>query len=428
VNGDFTAGVPGGWRVEWYDEPNQAWADRTGSNRLANVGRGFVVYAPDDDIAVKFKGVFNDGGLTDVPAGDRLTLDSRQTNPKKGFNLIGNPYPSYWRWTTATADKYELYSTIWYRTVVQDGTPEGRYEFWSYNASGDIAAHPGWENTEDATPTGAYSLSYIPPMQAFWVRMKGDAQFASTMLYFDNDLRSHADHGSNVLKSAEEDARPLLRLAVDNGIRTDETVIYADSRAAKEFDDYDSDKYFTNEGVEIYTQPASSTRELVINGYPEITEGLEIPLGFQAEEGGAFSFSAKELLNLDDLDVYLLDKWLKEEHNLRDGDYNFTAGSMPTADRFSIVFRSAGSGPVTEEQAEDNLLAYNSQEGQISIMLYLRNQEGEDAKVSVFDIAGRLISTQQVVVGERTALDGYFPRGVYVLRSGKCVTKVMVTR
>ncbi len=218
--------------IEQYNEVSQAW-ERNPVGGL-ETGRGYTIYSAAPNIAVNFSGTYNDG--------NQQLLNLTRTNGMKpeydGFNLVGNPYPSYWQWTETTSTN--LYSTIWYRTFT-----DGIYEFWSYNASGGVAAMPG---LEDATPTGSYSLGYIPPMQAFWVRVK-DGQDTGTLTFTDNH-RTHADHGSNQLKSADVDTetRPLLRLAVYNGYTTDETVIYADREAKEDFDTYDSDKWFVEQG------------------------------------------------------------------------------------------------------------------------------------------------------------------------------------
>lgn len=221
----------------------------------------------------------------------------------------------------------------------------------------------------------------------------------------------------------------MLRLVASGDASTDETVIYAATEAKKSFDTYDSDKWITNQGVEIFTLPVASTRELVINGLPEITDGTEIPLGFQTNENGAFRFHAKEILNIDTLDVFLFDTWHNTAFNLRNGDYHFTANSTPVTDRFSIIFRRAEdkSSSVTEVNG-DNLLAYAGENGQIIVTLYLPDQPGSEATISVFDITGRKYAEQSVITGERTVLDSLFPEGVYVLRTGKYVTKVIVNR
>jgi hypothetical protein len=268
-------------------------------------------------------------------------------------------------------------------------------------------------------------------MQSFWVRLLEGAD--NQTLTFDDARRSHADHLSNVLKvagDAEPDVRPLVRLSVSNGKNTDETVIYAHEAAATGFDDYDSDKWFNANGVEIFTRPLASDTELAINGLPEIVSGLEIPLGFQAEEGGNFSFRAKEVQLSDTLNLILRDKLRNIEFDLRnDGDYNFASGSAPNTERFSILFRSvAGNDDLLDNDSEDNLLVYANRIGQIIVELNIGALQGSLVDVSVYDVVGRKLAEQPVVVGDRTVLDGTFPEGVYVLRTEKWAVRVVVRR
>ncbi|MDR0508143.1 MAG: IPT/TIG domain-containing protein [Dysgonamonadaceae bacterium] len=412
------------WRVEYYDEKAHIWV-RESKNMPFVTGLGYTAYSKEADIAVKFSGTYSDGD-------QRIAALTRQndSHPKRGFNLVGNPFPSYWRWTADNTQAVNLYSTIWYRTNVGMPPTDSTYQFWAYNAAGNVAVAPGWENEIHASP---YSLAYIPPMQAFWVRIQ-DGQSSGT-LTFTNDRRSHSNHGSNILKSVEateNEMRPLLRLTLTGGATSDETVIYADPTAQTGFDDYDSDKMFAGAGTELFTLPDAATNnerhELVINGLPLITDGTEITIGFQADETGSFSFRAKEILNLDTLDVILQDKWRKEEFNLRsDAAYNFTSGSTPNVERFSIVFRrSAGTGLPSVSGNGDNLLAFSEKGGRIIVVLQTGNLQGSAGKVSVYDVTGRKLTEQNISTGERTVLKGIFAEGIYVLRTGKFSVKVAV--
>ncbi|NDW13171.1 hypothetical protein D0T50_09720 [Bacteroides sp. 214] len=424
ISGDDLETIAGNtWRVESYHEGMHNWLPEK-ADSIFYTGLGYTAYSSETDIAVKFSGIYSDG---DQETQFNVTRQD-DGHEKRGFNLVGNPFPSYWRWTSEEAKEANLYSTIWYRTQVG-----GVYEFWSYNASGDVAVAPGWEN---ATPTGSYSMAYIAPMQAFWVRLIDGK--SSGILTFKDNHRSHADHASNFLKTTRAannntEKRPLLRLTVNNDFYIDETVIYADPEAKKEFDIYDSDKLFAERGIEIFTIPYSSSRELTINGLPEITNGMEIPLGFQAEEGGSFSFHAKEILNLDTLDVFLIDKWRNTETNLRCKNYQFTSSSVSVTDRFSIRFRhSVVSGlpnetDVNQEAKNGNeLLAYIYNDGQIVVVLHLEGKKGNTEKITVFDTTGRKIAEQSIVVGERTMLKKKLPGGTYVLRAAECTTKVIL--
>ena len=412
-----SATVPSDWRVERYIELNHEW-QRLQTNNSLTLGEGYTVYSKNEDIAVKFSGTYNNSDFT-LPAG-WLTRQN-DAHVKRGFNLVGNPFPSYWRWTETAASGAKVYSTIWYRTVTADSC----YEFWSYNAAGNVAVAPGWNN---GTPSGEYSLSYVPPMQAFWVRVR-DGETPG-LLTFSNDHRSHADHPSNMLRSAartDNGEQRKLRIALSGSKNTDEILIYTNSKAQPGFDNYDSDKMFTDMGTELFTLSGSQNRELVINGLPEINDGMEIKLGIKADEGGSFKFQAKEMLNIKPFDIYLRDSWRKTEHKLSaESPYQFTAGSEYNTDRFSIVFRNSGSTNNDAIINNDNsyFRAYSNKEGQIVIL----NNDTDNCDVTVYDILGNKITVQNVVSKTPTTLNGNFKKGIYILRAGKHTTKVAVQR
>ena len=412
-----SATVPSDWRVEKYFEQNHEW-QRLQTNNSLTLGEGYTVYSKNEDIAVKFSGTYNNSDFT-LPAG-WLTRQN-DAHVKRGFNLVGNPFPSYWRWTETAASGAKVYSTIWYRTVTADSC----YEFWSYNAAGNVAVAPGWNN---GTPSGEYSLSYIPPMQAFWVRVR-DGETPG-LLTFSNDHRSHADHPSNMLRSAartDNGEQRKLRIALSGSKNTDEILIYTNNNAQPGFDDYDSDKMFTDVGAELFTLSGSQNRELVINGLPKISDGMEIKLGIKADEGGSFKLQAKEMLNMEPFDTYLRDSWRKTEHKLSaESPYQYTAGSEYNTDRFSIVFRNSGSTNNDAIINNDNsyFRAYSNKEGQIVIL----NNSTENCDVAVYDILGNNITIQNVVSKTQTVLNGNFKKGIYILRAGKYTTKVAVQR
>ena len=417
-----SANAPSDWRVEWYNEIDHQWERLPSPASVLATGLGYTVYSKNEDIAVRFSGTYNDGnnnGAAVTIQSPALTRTEYLEHPKRGFNLVGNPFPSYWRWTDDAASSANVYSTIWYRTVVA-----GAYEFWSYNAAGNVGVAPGWN---DGTPTGAYSLSYIPPLQAFWVRIKDGA--SSGVITFANDRRSHADHASNVLKSAETtDAgeRRLLRIALKGDKNTDETLIYTDSRAEYGFDNYDSDKMFAGVGVELFTFPADQNRELVINGLPVISDGSEVTLGFQTDEGGNLSLHVREMLNFGSLDVYLRDRWRGVEHRLdAENPYLFTSGSEYNTERFSVMFRSSATGNDLVANDENGFLrAYSDTEGNI-IVWY---GGPDDCMVTVYDMLGNRLAVQNVTPNTPTVVKGKFAKGVYVLRTGKYATKVAIQR
>jgi hypothetical protein len=128
------------------------------------------------------------------------TVTETPDNAKRGFNLVGNPYPSYIDWDYVYLEADNVRPTIWYRTL--NGAS---MVFHTYNAELGVGS-----------PTTA--SEYIPPMQAFWVKVDTDPVSPVTVsngtLNFTNDMRSHDLSAlGNPLKAPAAD-RQLVRLTL----------------------------------------------------------------------------------------------------------------------------------------------------------------------------------------------------------------------
>jgi hypothetical protein len=198
------------------------------------------------------------------------------------------------------------------------------------------------------TTSNTTITKFIPPMQAFWVRVNPnvDNSTYSTSITFKNSMRDHRDLSGNKLKAPAQTDRMRVRLQVSNGTATDESLLYFDTKAQDSFDAYDSPKMFNNVASkpEIFTQIGAE--RLVINGMNEIPYDVETPLGFVSGVAGNFSISRTEFSNFSPGTRILLKDKLNPstEFELSEGiSYNFSAQpTTATTDRFSLVFRAPG--------------------------------------------------------------------------------------
>ncbi|MDR1156025.1 MAG: hypothetical protein LBL04_15060 [Bacteroidales bacterium] len=445
------AGLPvaGKGRVEWYSDADYYWHPYHESDgvtagfenpseyndELVN-GLGYTAYSATEDIVTNFKGKFNEG--------DRLSpaLSRTEGRIKSGYTLVGNPFPSYWQWTGAASGQAGALPTIWYRTRTAAG-----YRFWTYNASSGAQTAPGVDNV-------TYSLSLVPPMQAFWVRLpKGAGNIPSDYRHFTftNAQRAHdtsADNGPNLLKSASlrSGAQPvreevLLRVEVlDDGNPSDEAVIYADAGALSGYDRYDSDKMFNGSGGELYTFPRAATSAattaattadddafLVINGLPRIQSGDTIPVGFTSDAAGSFALRTKESAGMDSLAVDLYDRLtgdIVEDFDLG-GEYVFESEIAPvtgsaTETRFLLVFRERVTVDSPSGEASVIRLWVDRQN-----RLHVWNAAGED--LLLFNMQGALVGRWRIATS-REKIETVLTPGVYVARAGSVTAKVIFYR
>jgi len=301
-----------------YNESTGLWED---AGTTMQVAKGYIIKSPNAEKTVSFSGTggLNTGNLsTDFESTSTLT----RSGANKGFNLIGNPYPSYISWDGTT--KTNVGTSIWYRSK-----KTGSYVVQTYNVSGAGVGTLGGTNL-------------IPPLQAFWVRV--DADKTTGTVEFTNTIRTHQDQNNsdNRLKAKSATAQKLLRLQVSNQVNADEAVIYFNENALDEFDTFDSPKMTNGDNTipEIYTSVGSN--QLVINGMNSIESNSLIPLGFKTGANNNFTIKATEIVNFDaDTKILLVDNELNTEKDITNGAaYSFSSDVANNANRFSILFRS----------------------------------------------------------------------------------------
>jgi hypothetical protein len=310
-----------GTSVVYYKESTGEWLvpELNTLNKL----QGYVQTASSAPVVTGITGTVEFTGALNTGALSIATLT--RTNGKTGFNLVGNPYPSYLDWDMVT--KTNVSNTMWYRT--KEG---GVYKFYTYIAN---------EGAGVGVPASV--TNKIPPMQAFWVRVINEG---SGSIAVNNNMRSHKDVLGNILKAPKEKNQQLVRLQVSNGVNNDEAVIYFNANASDDFDRYDAQKR-SNENPaipEIFTQIGNE--KLVINGMNTVRYNTEIPVGFTTGTASDFTISATELSNFEaGTRIILKDKLNPgSEFELSEGAaYNFSSQAIaPSTDRFSLIFKAPG--------------------------------------------------------------------------------------
>jgi len=358
-----------------YNEPTCEWL--TESSTLTPA-KGYIAITPSSSSVITFTGDLNNGTKT-------IALTRTPTVAKSGFNLVGNPYPSYLNWSDVVKNNIE--PTLWYRTKSANS-----YVFDTYNAVSGIGTSLGLTTVSNR----------IPPMQAFWVRVLA-GQTAAT-LTFENSMRVHADVVGNRFKApaTNNQEQKVLKIQVSNGTNSDEAIILFNEKASNSYDDYDSPK-MANGSVtipEIYT--TIGVEKLVINGLKNVDENTEIPLGFSTGESNSFSIKASEIQNFDEnTQIILKDNELNTEKEITDGSiYNFSSGVSNTNNRFSIIFKSATLTTSLDNQVNDKISisrVYNK------ILINYSGVIDTNNSVIIFNAIGQKLA-ESTLISSKTAI------------------------
>jgi hypothetical protein len=399
--------------VSYYDETANgtvnAWNNYTGS-LLRGVGYVAVSESGAGTNNVTVSGTLNSG---DVP----VTLTRTGSGGFEGYNLIGNPYPSYVN-PMAALNALDVEKTIWYRTKGSS------YKFETVNTLSGVGT--------DAALSGQTVTGYLPPMQAFWVRTNTNGQ----VLAFNNAMRNHANPvvggttiNTTLLKAPKQVVNSIARLRINGTAGTDETVLYFNTAASNEFDNYDSRKRFESASAvtpEIFTQVG--TEKLAINGLNAVKYETELPVGFVTKQAGDFSISLGELSNFETGTRLILKDNQQPTVEIEltpEKSYNFsTTSATNTAGRFSLLFRTATTITQVENAGKLNAQVYVNTARQITIVA------PEKCNYTIYNTVGQKLN-EGLTTSNRTALNFKLQNGIYVVRlidNGKELTTRIIIK
>jgi len=363
------------------NETTQNYTEVDDNSTVLNTGQGYVVRMGGTGVvtfdgSAYYTGDFSINGLT----------RTGNTAPGRGYNLLGNPYPSTLDWEDANITN--LLPSIWFRT--HDNSDLMLYDV--YNASSNIG-------TTNSQPTPITGL--IPPTQAFWVRVAADGQTGS--LSWDNTDRTHGVWSDIYKQQAEEGT---VRLKLGNGTVADEGIVHFTTEAQDSFDDFDSHKMWVPNIPQLYTTVGADS--LVINGLFSTETNPVVDLGVKLPTVGNYSFNATSITLLEQ--VWLEDRLLNNFQLLNQTPvYDFTstiAGNIPT--RFALHFGALETG-VPDRASFTQVYSF---ENTVTVNV---SRDIANGMVSILDMAGRLVQTA-TLNGARTVIPTELSTGVYLVR------------
>jgi len=273
------------------------------------VGRGYLYSVQATNPTKEFAGNLNNGFVS-----HGLTASSSDVN-LKGFNLVGNPYPSSIDWQAASG---------WTRNnLVSSG---GGYDMWIWNPT---ANNYGVYNS--ATGNGTNDITrYIAPMQGYFVKAASAGN-----LSMDNTVRVH--NGAMNWKSAEINPDMLsiiVQSAADNGF--DEVRLlfgYAANQSG-------TTKLFS----QVITAPSlyltSGSKNYSVQYLTDTTENPLVPLIFKPGRDGNYTLKCN--FDVDKFKIVMLeDRQTQTIQNIKIVQtYNFKALKTDNANRFVLHFGS----------------------------------------------------------------------------------------
>jgi hypothetical protein len=377
-----TYGNGTGYDLYLWNESNSCWIYKLNTTSTINwntvhpgsnfeVGRGYLYSVQATTPTKEFAGNLNNGTIN-----YGLTYNGTDAS-LKGFNLVGNPYPSTIDWKAAAG---------WTRTQLT--ISGGGYDMWIWNPA---ANNYGVYNSADTDDSGTNSVTrYIAATQGYFVLASGAGNMTTT-----NSVRLGDATASWFKKgSTEKGAQNMEEMSVskvclsvksDAGYGSDEIQLkhgYSVNKSS-------TLKLFSS----VVTAPSlyinSGAKYLSVNYLTDTIENPYAKIMFTPGKAGKFTIDCN--FNQDDYETVILeDLKMNYTQNMKtQKTYSFTASVADNANRFVLHF-----GPVRDTAENGELPARVYSNGtHLIVDLTLVSMPTD---VFVYDLMGKLLLRQKV--------------------------------
>ena len=356
---------------------------------------------------VDVTGVVNNGSLL-------ANVYNHNNTYTKGFNLVGNPYPSAIDWDAPSGwTKINVDNALYYFMAGTTDQYKGTYNTYINGVSSDGSA-----------------TNIIPSMQAFFVHVTDGIWPVTGILALDNDVRI-TDMTHSYLKSAPLSEGFLLRLIAgysEDSTLYDPVVVYFDDRATNEFDGrFDALKLFNSDLTvpNLYANSNDSAR-LSIDALPNSSDSLIIvSLGLKTAKDENVFFMIRDLEGLPPgKAVYLYDTLTKIKQDLlSNGSYKLYLIAGDYTNRFYLNFLTDTTG-IPDDPSDtltlphshldtDLFTIYNSDGILKSEINFISGQSGT---LTIFDITGQGVFVQKIYRTGHYEFSYRFKDGIYIAR------------
>lgn len=381
------------------------WEVYTNSTSNLNPIEGYALNFGDSVVekTVEISGTVNNGTYS-------RKLSNHNGIYTKGFNLVGNPYPSPIDWNSATG---------WTKTNVDDAI----YFFTAGSTDRYTGTYTSYVNGVQSDD--GKSSNIIPSMQGFFVHVSNNIVYpVEGTLGMTNAVRI-INFSQPFLKQSVKQAPALIRITAgfEGEKSVDPTVIYFESNATTGFEkDLDAHKLMnTAVNVPNFYSFTPKRDKLAISAISNAigSEPERIALGIKSEKTGVMVISLKDVKNLSaGAYIYLVDEEKRIVQDLNsDPEYRFQAQEGEINSRFYLVFSNTRiSDPAV---IYDEPFSVETQNGQVLVRMNLK--EGERGPLQISTVTGQIINVLEVTEKEVVEVQGIRSTGVYFISylSGK---------
>ncbi len=415
---DATDNTSGNVKVNWTYEARRYWyighsisnPNISSYEQLVTDGNAYVLY---DYPAGSWNNITGAGdGFPDPLKGYSLNLRDNTNNTVShvgllntlavystpltgGWQLVANPYPSYYQLPKQDASGADFEHTTG-SVYVRTGSDADNRSLATFNTLNGIA-----------TPEDFNGV--VAPGQSFWVKKDTDGNVAMR-----SANRLH-DTNRSSLKSTKNGELDVLRISLKNELAIDETVLALRDNGIEDFSRMDSEQRFESANAISYIYSQKSDKNAVINVLPNGRSEYEVILGIKAQEGN-HQLSIKGIDGLSQgYNVSIEDKFLGTLTPMTElSTYEFSSVVGSDNDRFVLHLNHVAT------DIEDG--EYDAANKKVSVIL--RNESileiecdwEEDSKsVELYSLSGAKLMNEEMK-GKKFTKELNLQTGIYLIK------------
>ena len=390
------------------------------------------VYIPGRALALKeptasaFSSAVMGASFSGVPKNGSFTftlLNSNPTDPNRGNNLIGNPYPSNLdliRFYTNNATNLDPTFKFWDNKANTETTQQGNGYSGNAYAQFNAALGTGTKAMGDAgTSSLKIPTQYVKIGQGFMAR----ALVNNLSVTFDNSIRK-AGVSESFFGKGKSDHTPVnrfwLSMISPQNIASQIAVVYLKDGN----NGYTREDSFSSDGSDALYSIVDD-QKITINGKSAFTNTDVVSLGSTHFSTGNYTIVLDNQEGVFDHDqnIYLKDKQTGMVTNLRKGTYNFFATAGASTGRFEIVYLPEAV-LATDAATKENLVVYKDGNNFV-----VKAQSKKITDLELFDAAGRLMRSFRPNSFKTIIPADQLLNGVYILKinqNGEITTKKVI--
>ena len=327
----------------------------------------------------------------DISFTGTMPVDNVSIAITNGYNLVGNPYPSYIAANT-NADNANNILTV-NNSILSEAT------LWMWNQS---------SSSYDVINQGSSSMD-IAPAQGFFMKTSGNNTLSIT-----EAMQSHQSSDSFQRLSNE---RPEISIVLSDGENTRDTDIYYIDGTTTGFDNgYDSTTFSgAANSFSIYTHLVANSngQDLAIQSLPNSSlDTMIIPVGITAAAGEEISISANAINLPEGVNIYLEDK-NDDSFTLLDSTSIFTTTPDEDLNGIGRFYLHTTATALSDNQVSlTNVSMYV-----VDSSLTITGVHTANASVRVYDLLGKeLVNTSFQGTGLNEIDLPILTTGVYVVK------------